>query len=136
MLYSSLYHTLLPQHIMKPLTAFTGKLSSLDKFRKFKLGSRSSTSAIVSSDSHDSTTGPAPLKAMKGKRKARKNSTENLSVGKGDKGRGKKGRKKVMSSSHLNYPYIHMVTLSFSAKNDYRLVGNVRGKRPIGSIPF
>ncbi|XP_064404349.1 rap guanine nucleotide exchange factor 6-like isoform X2 [Halichondria panicea] len=73
-------------HIMKPLTAFTGKLSSLDKFRKFKLGPRSSSSAIVTTDSHDGTTGPAPLKALKKSRKSRKNSTENLSDGKGDKG--------------------------------------------------
>lgn len=55
---------------MKPLTA-------LSKLKKFKLGSRTSTSSLSSVDNQDGVTGPTPLKA-KSKMKPRKASTDNL----------------------------------------------------------
>lgn len=62
---------------MKPLTTITGKLPSLEKIKKFKLGGRSSTSSVLSTDSQDGVVGPTPLKAIK-RGKSRKSSTENL----------------------------------------------------------
>ncbi len=72
---------------MKPLTAITGRLPTFDKIRKFKLGARSSTSSLISTDSQDGSSGPTPLKAIKVGR-TRKASTENLFDGNGEKSEG------------------------------------------------